>query len=170
VAANCWLLPAGTEAVAGVTEIEVSTAAVTVSVAAPPIVPMLAVIVAVPGSTPVASPLLLTVAIELAEEPHLAVPLRFCVLPLLYLPVAVNCWLFPAATEAVAGVTESEVSTAAVTVNVADPLIAPTVAVIVAVPWATPVANPVALFIVATAVAEDAHLALVVRFCVVPLL
>jgi hypothetical protein len=158
------------EAVAGVTEIEVNTAAVTVSVAAPLIVPMLAVMVAVPGATLVASPLLLTVAVELAEELHLAVPLRFCVLPLLYFPVAVNCALLPADTEAVAGVTESEVSTAAVTVNVAEPLIAPMVAVIVAVPWATPVAKPVALFIVATAVAEDAHLALVVRFCVVPLL
>jgi hypothetical protein len=40
----------------------------------------------------------------------------------------------PAATVAVAGVTEIEVSTGAVTVSVAEPLIVPEVAVIVAVP------------------------------------
>jgi hypothetical protein len=55
----------------------------------------------------------------------------------------VNCCLFPAATDAVVGVTAIEVNAAAVTVNVADPLIVPEVAVIVAVPAATLVAKPV---------------------------
>jgi len=82
----------------------------------------------------VASPPLLTVATPVADEDHWAVLVRFCVLPLLYFPVAVNCWLFPAATEAVAGVTEIDVKTAAVTVNAAEPLIVPDVAVMVAVP------------------------------------
>jgi hypothetical protein len=48
--------------------------------------------------------------------------------------VAVNCWLLPAITDAVAGVTESEVKTGAVTVRMAEPPIVPRVAVIVAVP------------------------------------
>ena len=74
-----------------------------------------------------------------------------------------NCWLLPAATEAVVGVTAIEVNTAAVTVNVADPLIVPDFAVSVAVPWATPVANP-ALFMVAIDVDEELQVELLVRF------
>jgi len=81
----------------------------------------------------------------------------------------VNCSVWPAATEAVDGVTAIEVSTAAVTVSVADPLIVPDWAAIVAVPVATLVARP-ALFTVATPVAEDVQLAVLVKFCVVPLL
>jgi hypothetical protein len=69
----------------------------------------------------------------------------------------------------VAGVTEIEVSTAAVTVSVAEPLIAPDVAVMVAVPWATLVASPL-LLTVATDVAEEIQVAVLVRVWVVPLL
>ena len=85
------------------------------------------------------------------------------------MPVAVNCCLLPAATEAVVGVTAIETNTAAVTVNVADPLIVPDAALIVAVPCATPVANP-PLLTVATAVADELHVAVLVKFCCVPLL
>ena len=67
------------------------------------------------------------------------------------------------------GVTEIEVSTAAVTVNVAEPLIVPEVAVIVALPWATLVANPL-LLTVAIVVAEEVQVAVLVRLCLVPLL
>ena len=77
--------------------------------------------------------------------------------------------MLPAATDAVAGVTEIEINAAAVTVKVAEPVIAPEVAVIVAVPCATLVANPL-LLTVATEVAEDVHAAVLVRVCVVPLL
>jgi hypothetical protein len=66
-------------------------------------------------------------------------------------------------------VTEIEVSTAAVTVNVAEPLIVPEVAVIVALPWATLVANPL-LLTVAIVVAEEVQVAVLVRLCLVPLL
>jgi len=67
-----------------VTEIEVKTAAVTVKVAEPLIVPDLAVMVAVPAVTPVASPVLFTTdATEVFEEVQVAVLLRFCVVPLL---------------------------------------------------------------------------------------
>ena len=67
----------------GVTEIEVNTAAVTVSVAEPLIVPDLAVIVALPCATLVARPPLLTVAIDVAEEVQVALLVRFWVVPLL---------------------------------------------------------------------------------------
>jgi hypothetical protein len=77
------VLPAATDAVAGVTEIEVNTAAVTVNVAEPLIVPDLAVMVVLPLATLVANPPLLTVAIDFAEEVQVAVVVRFCVVPLL---------------------------------------------------------------------------------------
>jgi len=56
---------------------------VTVNVAEPLIVPEVAVIVAVPCATLVAKPLPLMVAIEVAEEVHVAVLVRVWVLPLL---------------------------------------------------------------------------------------
>jgi hypothetical protein len=56
---------------------------VTVNVAEPLIVPDLAVIVALPCATLVASPPLLTVAIDFAEEVQVAVLVRFCIVPLL---------------------------------------------------------------------------------------
>lgn len=165
------MLPAATEAVVGVTKIEVSAAGVTVKVAEPLIVPDVAVMVAVPGATAVANPVFFfTVAMEVADEVHVAVLVRFCDVPLLYFPVAVNFWVPPAATEAVMGLMEIEVSVAGVTVNVAEPLIFPDVAVMVAVPWATPLANPVVLFTLATEVADEVHLAVLVRLWVVPLL
>ena len=77
------MYPAATDAVVGVTAIEVKTAAVTVNVAEPLIVPDLAVTVVLPCATLVASPPLLMVAIDLAEEVQVAVVVRFCVVPLL---------------------------------------------------------------------------------------
>jgi hypothetical protein len=61
----------------------VSTAAVTVNVAVPLIVPDLAVMVVFPFATLVAKPLLLMVAIDFAEEVQVAVEVRVCVVPLL---------------------------------------------------------------------------------------
>jgi hypothetical protein len=60
--------------------------------------------------------LLFTVATEVVEELHLAVLVRFCVVPLLNFPVAVNCWVVPAAREEVAGVTAIETRGGAVPV------------------------------------------------------
>jgi hypothetical protein len=56
-----------------------------------------------------------------------------------------------------------------VTVNVVEPWNVPDVAVIVAVPGMTPVAKP-PLFTVTTLVADEVHVALLVKFWVVPLL
>jgi hypothetical protein len=152
-----------------VSEIEVNTAAVTVSVAEPLIVPEVAVIVAVPCATLVAKPLLLTVATEVADDVHVAVLVNVCVVPLLYVPVAANCWVKPAATDGEAGVTEIDTNTAAVTVSVAEPLIVPEVAVMVALPCVRLVDSPL-LLTVATEVADEVHVAVLVNVCVVPLL
>ena len=65
--------------------------------------------------------------------------------------------------------TAIEVSTAPVTVNAAEPLMAPDLAVMVALPEVTVVASP-ALLIVATAAFDEVQVAVLVRFCVVPLL
>jgi len=70
--------------VAGVTEIEVRTAGVTVRVDEFPIVPEVAVIVAVPVTIAVATPeWIFTVAIEVFDEVQVAVAVRFCAVPLL---------------------------------------------------------------------------------------
>jgi hypothetical protein len=72
-----------TEALVGVTAIEVNTAAGTISVAEALIVPDVAVMVAVPCAMLVANPVLLIVAIEGDEDAQAAVLVRFCVVPLL---------------------------------------------------------------------------------------
>lgn len=85
------------------------------------------------------------------------------------MPVAVNCCVEPTPTVAVAGVTAIEVRVAAVTVKVAEPVIVPEVAVMVVVPTAIVEARP-PLATVATDVEDEAQVAVLVRFCVVPLL
>ena len=60
------------EAVEGVTTIELSVAAVAVAAAVPLVEPIVALIVAVPGDTPAARPVPLTLATLLALEPHVA--------------------------------------------------------------------------------------------------
>jgi hypothetical protein len=68
-----------------------------------------------------------------------------------------------------AGVIEIEINAGGVTVSVADPLIVPDEAVIVVVPCAIAVDKP-PLATVATERFDDVHVAVVVKFCVVPLL
>jgi len=83
--------------------------------------------------------------------------------------VAVNCCVYPAATDAVPGLTTIEANTAAVTVNVAEPVTVPEVAVIIVLPGLTLVASP-PLLTVAIVVADEVQVAVLVRFCLVPLL
>lgn len=116
VAMNCWVLPAGTDAVPGVTDREVKIAGVTVKVAEALTVPELAVIVAIPCATPAANPPLLSVATAVDDELHFTVLVRSCVEPLLNVPVAVNCWVEPAKMEVLVGVTERETSDGAIPV------------------------------------------------------
>ena len=106
-----------------VTRLPVGEKPGTASEVEPLTVPTLAWIVVRPAATPVANPELLIVATVVAEEVHVAVEVRFCVLLSEYVPVAVNCWLPPELTEAFAGVTAME--TSVVTVKLAPLLVTP---------------------------------------------
>ena len=70
---------------------DTSVAAVTVRVVLPLMLPELAWMVVEPVPTEVAKPALLMVTTVRAEELHVAVLVKFCVLPSLNVPVAVNC-------------------------------------------------------------------------------
>jgi hypothetical protein len=151
-----------------VTTIEVSTAPLTVSVVEPLTEPEAAWIVEVPAPTAVAKPVPLIVATELFEELQATEFLRFCVLPSLYVPVAVNCCVAPLEMIGFVGVTTIDVSTAAaVTVKVVEPLTEPDAASIVELPAPTAVAKPAPL-IVAADVFEELQATEFVRFCVEP--
>ena len=76
-----------------------------------------------------------------------------------------NCCVSPLATDGFAGVTAIDCSTAAVTVNKVEPLIAPELALMVLVPIPTAVARPPAV-IVAVPVVPEVHVTELVRFCV----
>jgi hypothetical protein len=104
-----------------------------------------AVIWDVPALTPVARPLLLTVATLVALLAHVNVtPLM--VLPLLSFAVALNCWVPPTATEGDAGDTVMVATAGEVTVSVSAELVTPLAeAVIWDVPALTPVARPLLL-------------------------
>ena len=78
--------------------------------------------------TAVARPVVLIVATVEEEEFHVAVLVRFCVVPSLKVPVAVNCWVFPIAIEGFAGVTARDASVAGATVSVVLPETEPEVA------------------------------------------
>jgi hypothetical protein len=164
---NCWVNPLATDGFAGVTAIVCKTAGVTVNVVDPLIDPEVALIVVDPVATVLAKPALLMVATAVAEDVHVAVLVRFCWLPSVNVPVAVNCCVNPLATDGFAGVTAIVCKTAGVTVSAVEPLIDPDVALIVVDPVATVLAKP-ALLMVATAVAEDVHVAVLVRFCWLP--
>ena len=75
------MLPAANDAVPGVTEIEVSIGAVTVSVADPLIVPVAALMVVVPFANVAAKPVLLIVATVVVDDVHVALLVRFFVDP-----------------------------------------------------------------------------------------
>jgi hypothetical protein len=125
-----------------------------------------AVMVADPRAEAVANP----VAVMVTAPPLLLQVtelVRSCVVPLLYVPVAVNCCVPPWVTVMSEGLSASETSVAGVTVKVADPVMEDELAVIVAEPAATPVAKPVPA-IVAIVGAEEVQRAEAVRSCVVP--
>ena len=84
-------MPLATEGFAGVTATETSVAAVTVRLVLPEMEPEVARMVVDPVPTAVARPAVLIVATVPAEELHVAVLVRFCVVPSLKVPVAVNC-------------------------------------------------------------------------------
>jgi methylglyoxal synthase len=167
VAVNCCVAPLAIDGFAGVTAIDCSVAAVTVSKVDPLIEDDVAVIVEVPTPAPVARPAALIVAVVVVPDDQVTVDVRFCVVPSLNVPVAVNCCVAPLAIDGFAGVTAIDCSVAAVTVRTVEPLIPPEVAVIVEFPTPAPVARPAALIVAVVVVPED-QVTLDVRFCVVP--
>lgn len=143
---------------AGVTAIELSTGAMTVRAVEPLTEPEVAVMVVVPSAALDARPVLLMGATVAIEEVQAAVLLRSLVVPSLYVPVALNCWVAPRGIEALPGATAMLSSAAGVTVRVVDPLIEPEVAVTVVAPTPTVVASPwlpLASLTVATAASVD---------------
>lgn len=171
---NCWSFPSATDGFVGVTWIDVSAAAVTVSVVVPLVVPCVAVITVVPVATDVARPCepgaFETVAVAAVPEFHVTSAVRSCVDASVYVPVAVSCFVRPSGMLGFVGVTAIETSVAGVTVSAAVPLIVPSVAVIVVAPTAAAVARPrepAAFEIVAVATRLDDHVTCVVRSWVV---
>jgi hypothetical protein len=164
---NCSVVPGAIEDVAGVTAIDTSVAAVAVSVADPVTEPDVAVIVADPCATLVASPVVVMVATAGVLELHCTEPVMFWVVPSLNAPVAVNCCVIPSGRVGIAGVTAIETSVAVVTVTVVEPPTEPAVAVTLVLPTATLLATPCALTV---AVLEFAllHVAVAVRSRVLP--
>jgi hypothetical protein len=79
---------------------------VTVKLATPEIEPEVAVIVTgAPAATPLASPTVETAAVPGALEVHTTADVRSWVVALVKVPMAVSCWVVPAAMLFVAGVT-----------------------------------------------------------------
>jgi hypothetical protein len=120
--------------------------------------------VVAPVARLVARPEALILAVAGTELLHVAEEVRSCVLPSLYIPVAVNCWLTPMKMDGIAGVTtiELKVTDEDVTVSVAEPLTAPWDALMVVEPADRPVARP-ALLMLATEVLRDCHVAVAVK-------
>ena len=121
---------------------DTNSALVTVNVALPPTAPTLALIVAVPALTPLATPELATVAIAALEEFHVAVAVTSCVVASLSVTTA---WketvpLMPVVAEP--GVTVRAFTVAAGTVIVALPCLPARAAEMTAVPGATPLTTP----------------------------
>jgi len=164
------LVPSGIEAESGLTVIDVNTAAVTVRLVDPVTAPIVAVISAVPCPTVVTSPVVFPIVATVSvSELHCTVLVITCVLPSLYVPVAVNCCVVPKAIDGEAGVMAMDTNVAVVIVSVVDPVTDPELALIVVVPCDIPVANPTvpaALLIVATVVALEVHWTVLVMFCV----
>jgi hypothetical protein len=104
------------------------------------------------------------VATLAAEDIHATDAVRFCVLPLLNVPVAVNCCVVPSGMEGLWGATASETRMAGVTVTTADPETAPEDAE--TVPWPTAVAVAKPMGPIDTAEDDDAQVT--VRFRVEP--
>src|ERR1700727_1929797 len=167
VAENCCVVPATIEGFVGAIAIDCNVAAVTVRTVEPEIDDDVAVIVELPTPAPTASPDELIVAVVGVPEVQITLDVKFCVVPSLNVPVAVNCCVAPLVIDGFAGVTAIDCNVAAVTVSTVDPLIDADVAVIVEVPTPAPLARPAAL-IVAIEVVPELHVTVPVRFCVVP--
>jgi hypothetical protein len=106
------VVPAGTLGLAGVTDMEVRIAGVTVRMVLPEILPKVAIMVEVPAATPVASPVLLTDPTDVLDKLQITCVVISWLVPSEYVPVAVNCLVTPTGMLGLAGVTAIETSAA----------------------------------------------------------
>ena len=109
VAVNCCVPLGATLAEAGVTAMDRNGLA-TVRVVVPLTAPEVAVIVVLPTAMAIAAPETLMVATAVLDDSQFAVAVRFFVVPSLYIPVAVNCWVVPKPMDGLEGVAVIEVS------------------------------------------------------------
>jgi hypothetical protein len=101
----------------------------------------------------------------LGAELHFADVVKSSVLPSLYVPVALSCFVVPKAKDGFEGVIAIETNTGCTTLRLAEAVIAPEAAVMVALPVAAAVAIPLPLT-PATLGADELQLMELVRFCV----
>jgi hypothetical protein len=125
VAVNCSVFPFAIEGFAGVTAIDTSVGAVTVSFVVPSTAPEAALIVLVPAATPVANPPAVIVTTPVDCEVQVTELVKSCMELSEKVPVAVNCSVLPFPIEGFAGVTTIDTIVVAVTVSVVAPLTAP---------------------------------------------
>ena len=112
------MVPLAIEVLGAVMEIDCSVAAVTVRANELELIPFwVALILLEPIAAPAARPVALMFTAFGLEEFHVAVLVRFCVLPSLKVPVAVNCTLVPLAIEVLGEVIVIDCRVAAVTVS-----------------------------------------------------
>src|SRR5207245_350076 len=117
VAVSCTVCPTGALAVAGLTDTVATGTTVTAMLALPLLPSLVAVIVVEPGDTAVTSPVALTVATAALLDVQVTVrPVKE--LPPASLRIVASCWVLPATTLAVAGLTDT-VATGAGTVGTA---------------------------------------------------
>ena len=145
VAVNCREAPTDMIGLAGVTVMEVRGEEITVTVVLPRILPEVAVMVAVPPTTAVTRPVVLTVATVKLDELQVTCVVISWVVPSENVPVAVSCWVPPTDMFGLAGVTAMEDRVAEVTARVVLPEIVPEVAVMVELPATIAVARPLLL-------------------------
>jgi hypothetical protein len=139
----------------GATVTVATGAGVTVTADVADLPSLVAVIVAVPGATPVTTPAPDTVAAAVLLEVHATVR-SVTTVPFTSLTVATRVVVFPAMMLAVVGATATLATGMLVTVTAELPLLPSLVAVTVAVPEATPVTTPLDET-VATPVLLDDH-------------
>ena len=162
VAVNCWIVPREIEGFAGAIAMEESTNCPTLAVAEAETWPSVAEMVTEPSEALVARPAdpgeLPTIAMLVALELQVTRLVKFCVVPSLKVPVAMNCWVAPRGMEAEGGLMAMETRTLEVTVNDAVALMLPLNTVIVAAPELNAVAwpcEPEASLMVATVGADE---------------
>ena len=158
VAISCWVAPFTIDGLEGDIAIEVRLVPEIAIVAEALTEPDVAVTVAVPFVIAFTTPVLLNPTVA-DEADHETLLVKFCVVPSLKVPVAINCLVLPMVKDGLDGVIDNEAKVAGSTVRFVDALRDPEVAVIIADPADKVEIRPV-LLIVAMAAGDTVQTAL----------